>query len=168
MTRPKSTCPERGFTLAESIVTVALCSIFFVVTAVVLSNSYRIIREERYKVAAQQGVQLALTRLTSELREAKSITTVGNPLVFTKVDASLNRYLSLANFNQQLTVTYRAAANQLTRQVTPGGGLQVVATELNAFTTSTKSTGNIEIRMTFVDGHQARTYITEVAIPSKW
>lgn len=169
MTPLPSTCPDkRGFTLAESVVTVALCSIFFVITAVILGNAYRILRQERYKVAAQQGVQLALNRLTCELREAKAITSVGNPLVFTKVDPSLNRFLSLANFNQTLTVTYQSSANQLTRNVTPGGTAQIMADGVVGFVTSIRPSGNIEVQMTFMDERQAKTYITEIAVPSTW
>lgn len=170
MTPLRSTSPEnnKAFTLAESVVTVALCSIFFVVTAVILANAYRILRQERYKVAAQQGVQLALNRLTCELREAKAITSVGNPLVFTKVDPSVNRYLSPANFNQTLTVTYQASANQLTRNVAPGGSTQIMADGVVGFAAATKPTGNIEIQLTFMDERQARTYITEIAVPSTW
>lgn len=157
-----------AFSLAETVVTVALCAIFFYITAVVFNNCYRILRQERYKVATQQGVQLALNRIVSELREAKAVTAVGNPLIFTKVDSSLNRFQSAFNFNQQLTVTYSFAGTLLTRQVSPGGSPQAMAEQMAGFDTANLPSGNIQVKLTFLDQRQLRVYDSEVAVPSRW
>lgn len=110
-----------------------------------------------------------MARITSELREAKSITTTGAAtLVFQKVDASLDRHASPANFNAELTVTYQLSNGHLSRQVTPGGSAQVLADEVYGFETVQLPNRNVQVRLTFLDNRQVRTYETQVAVPSQW
>ena len=159
----------KAFSLAEAILAVFLCSIIFAVTAQVLNNAHRILRQQRYKVAAQQGVQVAMTRISGELREAKAIQQVGNGVLeFTKVDASLDRYASLANFNAQLTVRYQLQSGRLTRLVTPGGQAQVIADEVYGFSTSQLPNQNILVTLAFRDPRQVKAYDLQVAVPSLW
>ena len=155
--------------MAEAILSIFLCSVIFVVTAQVLNSAYRILRQERYKVAAQQGVQVAMTRIAGELREAKGISQIGTGVLeLYKVDASLNRYSSLANFNAQLTVRYQLQNGRLTRLVTPGGQVQVVAEEVYGFATSQLPNQNVQVSLTFRDPRQVQSYDLQVAVPSAW
>lgn len=163
-----SICRKSGFTLAEAVLSVFLCSIIFAVTAVVLNNAHKILRQQRYKVAAQQGVQIGLSRICSELREAVVIDQVGNGLLeFHKVDASLNRYQSAPNFTARLRIFYQLQSNRLTRQV-EAEPAQVIANEVYGFSTARLANNNIQVLITFFDTRQVRTYDTQVAVPADW
>ena len=161
--------PSRGFTLAEAIVAIFMFSVVMVLTAQVLNNAHRILRHQHYKTAAQQGVQMALSRMSSELREAIGIQQLGTGVLeFYKADASLDRYASLANFNAQLQVRYELQNGRLFRQVTPGGQPQLIADELYGFSSSPLANGNIQVQLTFRDPKLVRTYDFQVAVPSAW
>jgi len=160
---------HRGFSLAEAVLTMFLVTIVFVTTAQILSNAYKVIRQQRYKVAAQQGAQLGLSRMSGELREATNIVQTGNSLLeFEKVDASLDRYGNPADFAVRLTVRYELQNNVLTRRVTPGGVVQSVAEGVYGFTTSQLPSGNVAITLAFQDQRQVKAYDMQVAVPSQW
>jgi type II secretory pathway component PulJ len=168
-TPARSTSPDRGFTLAEAILAMFLFSIVFVLTAQVLNNAHRILRHQRYKTAAQQGIQMALSRISSELREAIGIQQLGTGVLeFYKADASLSRYASLANFNARLNVRYELQNGQLYRRVMPGGQAQLIAEELYGFSSTQLANNNVQVQLTFRDPKLVRTYDVQVAVPSAW
>jgi type II secretory pathway pseudopilin PulG len=174
-----STCsPERrrrwrAFSLMETLVTVLMVMMIFGLVADLLSGALRVARVQRQKTEAAEVVQLALTRLLSELREASQIDYAGTEVTFYKFNAARTEVAATEpnRFRYTLKVRYHLnSENTLLRTVEEwesaslSSATHVVADGVRGFSvTEDSGTGNAVVALTVDIGGALRTLTSEVA-----
>lgn len=149
---------NKGLTLLEVMITLALLLVVFGVVSELLRNVFRVLQAQSYKNQATQAVQLALNRMCCEVREASAIdSSPGTTLTLEITDPN---YLSGSApkdpYDPQnlFVVTYeRNANNVLQRSIVAKSGGSTITQDLCdgivgfqcAFNTTTPSTMNITL-----------------------
>jgi len=169
---------QPGFTLLESLITVFLVMLVFGLVAELLLGAFRVTRFERQKIAALEAAQLALSRMTAEIRESCKLEFPNAPkeLVLYKVNPTYNLAMgSETNRYKYLLKVRYYLDNQgtLLRDVEelPGGttASHVVAdgiAGINVAPSTAPTSKNVLIDLTVDVKGQLRQLSTEVDAPA--
>jgi type II secretory pathway pseudopilin PulG len=107
----------------ETLITMLLVMMIFGMVADLLSKSYRVARVQRQKNEAAEAAQMALTRLTGELREACKVDfSAGQEVTLYKVNAARTLDVTMLpevnRYRENLKVRYHLdASSTLLREV---------------------------------------------------
>ncbi len=130
-----------GYTLAETLITLFLMAMVFGVVAVLITRGYRVLTFQSQKERTTLAAQVALDRMTAELREATAVDVVGPQLTFRKIDKSVAGRFDLTTppttypLGDEIAVTYQTdGAGNLMRLV--GGQSQLIVEGVTGFTCS--------------------------------
>jgi len=167
-------CPRsRGFTLLESLITVLMVMLVFGLVADLLLGAFRITRTEREKMQAAEAGQVALQRMTCELREACRLETTlpANEVTFYKFNASrtadarseANRYQYVLKIRY-----YLDAQGTLLRDVQENSGApmtHVVADNIRGILVEPSSESqNVVVTLSVEVRGKLRRLVSEVAL----
>lgn len=176
---------NRGFSLIEILIVLSLTGVILGLVATLVSRTYQTMNFLQEKSQTLQSATLGLERLSSELREAVDIDTLG-PLVFKKVnptapeavDNDPTDFVDFAGWDrtygaidQLATVTYsdEAVAEKLTRTVSFDGetSSSTVANAVNAFEVTRPNTVQncFQIVLTLQEKRRLYTFVTVVTVP---
>lgn len=174
----RSKCsPERGrrnggFSLMETLVTILMVMMIFGLVADLLSGALRVARVQRQKTEAAEMAQLALSRLTSELREAAKIDYAPGQVTFYKFDAARTEDAALEpnRYRYTLKIRYHLdSENTLLRTVEEwesaslSSATHVVADGVRGFAVTEDPNGNAVVALTVDIQGTLRTLLSEVA-----
>lgn len=164
-----------GFTLMESLTTILLIGLVLGAIASLLHNTFRTLRFQNSKVAAQQASQIALQRICSEAREASALVQASSStLTMTKVVPFAGRLQepptpvpgSWSPYTQVSTVSYTLdLEGRLIRTLTPSSGpatSAVVAEKIAGFGVSEVRPGTLEVALSIQE--EMRVEVLRTAI----
>lgn len=167
MSRACRRSPDRkAFSLLEAVITLLLVSIVFGVAADLLGDACRVMSFSRAKSNSVQAVQMALTRMAAEAREAFKIDRTGTELVLLKIDPGGDRFpttppAAWSPYTYQVSVRYFPQGGQLWREV-DGANTQLVADGITGLATRNLPGQALEISLTLLEDRIVRTLTTQV------
>ncbi|MEW6282180.1 MAG: hypothetical protein AB1758_26475 [Candidatus Eremiobacterota bacterium] len=160
---------RRAFSLAEVVITLFLVALVFGVVAVLISKAYRVLSFQTMKQRSALAAQVALDRISAELREATAVTGTGGRLDFRKIDKSVPGRFDLASppsnypFGTEIAVSYRSdGRGNLVRVV--GGQTQVVVEGVTGFACSTVGP-RLDLALSIQEQQRVRRVSTAVFLP---
>ncbi len=161
---------KKGFTLAETIVVIFLFGAVMGAAASIMTSAYRVVNVNEAKDNAYLNGINALERISSEAREAITMSG-GTSLVFTKVDGAIpqangqaaNAPAITADYpaGSLVTVTYQRSGDDLVRIVN-GGTPVVFVSRVTGFTATVGRSVQISLSV------DSRTRITSFDTEFLW
>lgn len=149
---------QKGFSLAELLIGLAVSIIIITTTAVTLGNTINIIQTGTNNIDLLQESRWALSLMSEDIKSGYSISTPSNSF-----EGHSLTFVKPNNLTQ--TITYAIVNNELTRQV--GSGKKVPITNAtiasinnNEFVVKNINNSAIKLTMTFTTGAVTQT-ITE-------
>lgn len=161
-----------GLTLPEAVLTVFLVGMVFGLAANLMSQGYAVLRFSALKENSLLTAQVALERMTSESREAVSVTAPAaggqsQELQFAKIDPNVVRFPGGTPWNPlagQMTVRYFTDGQGNLNRETPAG-TETVVRGIYGLTCERPATGTLSLRVAVYESRGVRALTSAVYLP---